>query len=108
MITLVRSNLESILWACQRFDVERLWIFGSALRDDWIEGRSDVDFVAEFGKSDLSLFRQHMGLIVQLQDILGIDVDVIDSRSMKKVEFIEEVRRTRELLYERSHRAISA
>ena len=108
MIELITNNLDEIRSACRKFDVDALWVFGSAVRDDWVEGKSDVDFIAQFGESDRSLFRQHMGFIVHLEDILGVSIDVVDSRSIKKADFRREVERTKELLYEHTHHAVPA
>lgn len=106
MIDLVTNNLTAIRAACEEYDVDVLWVFGSAVRDDWVEGKSDVDFIAKFGESERSLFRQHMGFIGRLQDILGVRVDVVDSRSISKPWLKEEVERTRELIFDRSKQTV--
>ena len=108
MIRLVTDNLREIRAACDEYDVDRLWVFGSAVRDDWNAEKSDVDFIAKFGESERSLFRQHMGLIGQLEDILGVPVHVVDSRSINRPDFRLEVERTKELLHEQSRHAILA
>lgn len=108
MIDLVSQNLKEIRATCELHGVEALWVFGSAVRDDWEPGRSDIDFVAAFGESDHSLFGQHMGLIVHLEEILGVIVQVVDARAIQRADFRNEVEHTRELLYERTLHAISA
>ena len=108
MIDLVTNNLDAIRKACEDHDVEVLWVFGSAVNGNWIEGKSDVDFLAEFGPSELNLFRQHMGLIARLEDILSVRIDVIDVESITKPYFRDEVERTRVLLYERAGHTVTA
>ena len=108
MIDIVTNNLQAIRAACDEYDVELLWVFGSGVRADWVEGNSDVDFIAKFGKSERTLFRQHMGFIVRLTDILGTNVDVVDSRSIRRDDFRDEIARTKELIYERARRMIPA
>lgn len=108
MIELLTDNLQEIRAACDEYDVVRLWVFGSAVRDDWSVETSDVDFIATFGESERSIFRQHMGFIVRLEDILGVPVQVVDSRSINRPDFRLEVERTKELLYEQSRHAILA
>jgi predicted nucleotidyltransferase len=88
--------------------VDTLWVFGSAVTGGWVEGKSDVDFLAEFAPSELSIFHQHMGLIVRLEDILHVRIDVVDAESISKPYFREEVGRTRVLLYERLARETNA
>lgn len=108
MIDLITNNLKEIRSACRKFDVDTLWVFGSAVRDDWDVSKSDIDFIASFGQSDRSLFRQHMGFIGELQDILAVRVDVVDERSISRASLRDEVDRTRELIYARSHQPVSA
>ncbi len=108
MIELITNNLNAIRKACEDHDVDTLWVFGSAANGDWVEGKSDVDFIAQFGSSDLTIFRQHMGLIVRLEDILGLKVDVVDAESITRPYFRDEVEQTRVLLYERAGHTITA
>jgi predicted nucleotidyltransferase len=108
MIGPVTNNLDAIRKACEDHDVDTLWVFGSAVTGGWVEGKSDVNFLAEFGPSKLSIFRQHMGLIVRLEDVLGVRIDVVDVESITKPYFREEVERTKMLLYERLARETNA
>jgi predicted nucleotidyltransferase len=108
MIDLVTDNLDAIRNACEDHDVNTLWVFGSVVNGEWKQGHSDVDVIAGFGPHDVTLFRQHMGLIVQLEDILGVRVDVVDVESIEKRHFRAEVEGTRVLLYERSRQTVSA
>lgn len=108
MIDLVSQHLNEIRAACELHGVDSLWVFVSAVRDDWDPQRSDIDFVASFGESDQSHFRQHMGLIVSLEQVLGVEVQVVDARAIRRPDFRNEVTLTRELLYERTLHAVSA
>jgi len=47
-IVLHRDALNAL---CRRFPVRRLDLIGSAARDDFDPGRSDVDFPAEFDRA---------------------------------------------------------
>jgi uncharacterized protein len=49
MSALIDEKLEQIAAACQRYGIERLFFFGSALREDFSPGESDIDLLAEFG-----------------------------------------------------------
>lgn len=46
--TLLASQLDAIALACQRHHVARMHLFGSAVRDDFQPGRSDLDLLVEF------------------------------------------------------------
>ena len=45
MVRKLDDRLDAIRAACERFHVVRLDVFGSALRDGFEPGRSDVDLV---------------------------------------------------------------
>jgi len=44
----VTERLPAIRAACEQFRVERLWMYGSAVRSDYVRGRSDLDFMVVF------------------------------------------------------------
>ena len=45
---LIDEKLEEIAAACQQYGIERLFVFGSALREDFRPGESDIDLLVEF------------------------------------------------------------
>ena len=61
------STLES------RFGVRTLSLFGSTSRDER-STESDVDLLADFGEPPT--FRQYMGALLYLEDLLGCKVDL--------------------------------
>lgn len=63
----------------RKFGVKRLGVFGSFARGDQTTG-SDIDFLVEFEKET---FDAYMGLCFFLEDLLGIDVDLVVSRAVK-------------------------
>jgi hypothetical protein len=54
MSVLIDEKLEEIAAACQRYGIERLFVFGSALRDDFRPGESDIDLLVEFGPLEIT------------------------------------------------------
>ena len=49
MVDMLDSKREAIAQLCVRYGVSRLEVFGSALRDDFRPGESDVDLLVELG-----------------------------------------------------------
>ena len=41
MIPQLERNRQAVIWACERFGVKRLYVFGSSLREDHQLGDSD-------------------------------------------------------------------
>jgi len=73
----------------RRFKAEILGIFGSYSRGE-ASGKSDIDLLVHF-KKGASLFGW-AGLVNYLEDMLGVSVDVVPEKSLKK-ELKEQVYR---------------
>ena len=69
---------------------------------DLVTKNSDVDFLVEFGESERTLFRQYMGFIGALEDILGVFAHVTESQTIKKPHLKLELDRTKLLIYEKA------
>ncbi|HEX72056.1 MAG TPA: nucleotidyltransferase [Candidatus Hydrogenedentes bacterium] len=82
MITreLLAEKREAILKAARRRGARSVRVFGSVARGDANE-TSDVDFVVCF-EPGRSLF-DHGGLVMDLRDLLGESVDVVDEADMR-------------------------
>lgn len=82
--TKIPLPLEAIAEICRRYQVERLDVFGSVLRDDFHPG-SDVDFTVVFRDDDAGPW---MGKFLDLQEdlerLLGRKVDIVDRRGIEK------------------------
>jgi len=47
MVRVLEDKQQAIAQACRRFGVARMYVFGSALRDDFSPGTSDIDLLVE-------------------------------------------------------------
>ena len=70
----IRRHRDAILEIASRYGAHDVRIFGSVARGDSTES-SDLDLLVRFDPSR-SLF-DHGGLLMDLQDLLGVKVDVI-------------------------------
>jgi uncharacterized protein len=84
-MTITRQDLqqrrEAILEIARRHGAHDLRLFGSVARGDNTEA-SDVDVLVRFDP-DRSLF-DHGGLINDLEDLLGVKVDVVSEGGMRE------------------------
>ncbi len=80
------SRREEILAIAKRYGAHDLRIFGSVARGDQTES-SDLDLIVRF-EPGRSLF-DHGGLLMDLQELLGVKVDVIDEDGMIRLIIIE-------------------
>ena len=97
---MLESKLDAIAEACERHGVIRLDAFGSALRDEFRPGRSDVDLLVELDSMEpYARVDAYFGLLEDLRAILGEQVDLVISGAVKNPYIAREIARTKELLY---------
>jgi hypothetical protein len=77
----IHGKREAILEIARRYGAHDVRIFGSVARGDATED-SDLDIIVRFdpGRSLLD----HGGLIMDLRELLGVKVDVIDEDGMRE------------------------
>jgi uncharacterized protein len=78
---LIISKREEILSIAAQYDAANVRIFGSVARGD-DRPESDVDFLVDVQRQ-WSLF-DHIGLIQDLEDLLGRKVDLIPTHSIRE------------------------
>ena len=78
---LIRHRREAIVEIARRYGAHDIRVFGSVARGDATEA-SDLDLIVRFdpGRSLLD----HGGLVMDLRELLGIRVDVIDEDGMRE------------------------
>ncbi|HOC70682.1 MAG TPA: nucleotidyltransferase family protein [Candidatus Hydrogenedentes bacterium] len=76
----IQAKRREILEIARRYGAHDMRIFGSVARGDQTEN-SDLDLVVRFDPGR-TLFDQG-GFLMELQDLLGIKVDVISERGMR-------------------------
>jgi predicted nucleotidyltransferase len=100
MISMLVDKMDAIRQACKHFNVVRLDIFGSALREDFEPDRSDIDFLVDFGP--LPPFDKpdaYFGLLNELRTILGTEVDLVMVGALKNRYILDDVNRSKQQLY---------
>ncbi len=76
-------ELDAIRFFCQRWKIQELALFGSALRKDF-GSDSDIDLLVSFDEdADWSLL-EHVQMQFELQEMLGRDVDLVNKRALKR------------------------
>ncbi|MCP9795425.1 nucleotidyltransferase domain-containing protein [Synechococcus lacustris L1E-Slac] len=100
MSMLSHEKREEIAAACQKYGIERLFVFGSALRDDFRPGESDIDLLVEFGPLDITKrFHAYLDARDAFRKILRVEVDLVMSGAVKNKIIAGEIDRTKKLLY---------
>ena len=100
MVAALESKRDAIAGLCRKYGVVRMDVFGSALRDDYRDGESDVDLLADFGSMDpFELLDAYFDLLDELRALLGTKVDLVMSDAIKNRYIRAEVDRTKQVLY---------
>jgi len=99
MVPQLEENRQAVIRACERFGVERLYVFGSALREDYQPGDSDIDLLVEFAPDEsYALVDAYFGLLDELRALLG-EVDLVMVGAVKNPYMARAIDREKQLLY---------
>ena len=100
MIAVVEDKREAIAALCRKYGVVRLFVFGSALRDDFRPGESDVDLLVEFGPmGGHAKAHAYFDLLDELSALLGTSVDLVMAGAVKNRYIARDIERTKRELY---------
>ena len=87
MDAVAKLDLDAIAGACQRYGVQRLRIFGSALTERFDPEASDLDFLVDFALGSTNLFHDYFDLKFELERITGQPVDLVDASAVRNPYF---------------------
>ena len=94
------AKRELINDACRRCGVTRMHVFGSALRQDFRPGESDIDLLVEFSPmKPADLADAYFNLLEDLGSILNAPVDLVMSDAVKNPYIAADIDRTKQLYY---------
>ena len=100
MTEVLVSKLGAIAELCVRHRVARLDAFGSALRDDFRQGESDLDLLVEFAVMEpYARVDAYFGMRDELRVLLGSEIDLVMAGAVKNPYIARDIERTRRQLY---------
>lgn len=97
---LITDNLQHIIALCKKYKVKSLYVFGSILTSRFNEN-SDVDFSATFYPEEDPLVagENRIDFYMDLTELIGRKIDLVDEDYLKNPYFIEELNETKQLIY---------
>ena len=96
----VDEQQDEIAAACRQYGIERLFVFGSAIREDFRPGESDIDLLVEFGPIDVTKkFHVYLDAREAFRRIFNADVDLVMRGAVKNKVVAKEIDRTKKLIY---------
>jgi predicted nucleotidyltransferase len=85
---------------CQRYQIRRLEVFGSAARgDDFDAEHSDADFLVEFSKEAPADLHRFFGIKSELESLLGRGVDLIEPGAVRNPFVLDSINQHHEATY---------
>jgi predicted nucleotidyltransferase len=100
MIQLIEKNELQLFEVCQKYSVEKLYLFGSAVTDQFTDS-SDIDLAVVF-KNTLSPIERgeaYFELLEALENLFNRKVDLVSYEVVKNPIFKEELDKTKLTLY---------
>lgn len=100
MVAVITNKRDAIAAACARHGVASLYVFGSALRDDFRPEGSDIDLLVEFASTDpFTKADAYFELLDELRAILGVKIDLVMAGAVKNRYIARDIELTKQLLY---------
>ena len=97
----IESHKEQFRQLCMKYGVSSLYGFGSAVRDDFILGKSDIDLYVEIdNENPIDKGNALMGFWSELQEFFKIRVDLLTANSVKNPYLKNSIETTKILLYD--------
>lgn len=97
---LVYDNIANIFALCQKYGVKNMYLFGSILTSKFND-KSDIDFLVNFNPENdpLKAGDNFINLYLDLQELLGRNVDLVDESFIRNPYFKEELEETKFQIY---------
>lgn len=98
-MNLVELNIEKIKNLCMKHKVNKLFVFGSVLKDTFTN-ESDIDLVVDFEKLDLSDYADnYFDLKDQLELIFNRPVDLLEEKGIRNPFLRKQIDNEKQLIY---------
>ena len=100
MNSIIENNLIAINKLCKENRVEKLYVFGSVLNENFNEN-SDIDFIVEFNNKIplLEYGDNYFELLFAFEDLFIKKIDLITEKSLRNPYFISELNSTKQIVY---------
>src|SRR5690606_6533817 len=100
MNPLINDNIDRIKALCRQHKVDKIYVFGSVLTDDF-SPHSDVDFLVNFFSFGTNgTFYNYFDFKESLEKLLKPRVDLVVENTLKNPYFIKSVNENKTLIYD--------
>ena len=103
-MNIVEQNISQISKLFEQYNVENIYLFGSALTETYSQ-TSDIDFLVNFGKvKPENYFDNYIGLKLALEHIFNRSVDLVEEKTVRNPVLRRSIDRNKKLIYGRADR----
>jgi uncharacterized protein len=96
---IIDKNREDLKLLCTLYNVEKMYLFGSALNSNF-NTKSDIDLLVKFKSIELSkYFDNYMDFKERLEKLFGREVDLVEEQTLKNPILINSINKSKELIY---------
>jgi len=96
---IVDRNMEDLKKLCAMHNVEKMYLFGSALNSNFNK-KSDIDLLVKFKSIELSkYFDNYMDFKNNLEKLFGREVDLVEEQTLRNPILINSINKSKELIY---------
>ncbi len=96
---IIDNNIENLKKLCALYNVEKMYLFGSALNSHFND-KSDVDLLVKFKPIELSLyFDNYINFKEKLESLFGREVDLLEEQTLRNPILIKSINQSKELIY---------
>lgn len=91
---------EQVAELCRRAHARRLEVFGSAVRDDFSDANSDLDFLVEFEPAQPKAYAESYFVLKEgLENLFHRPVDLVTTASLKNPYLRSRIEAERQVVY---------
>jgi predicted nucleotidyltransferase len=96
---IIENNIENVKKLCTLYNVETMYLFGSALNSNF-NSNSDIDLLVKFKPIELAYyFDNYINFKENLKIVLGRNIDLVEEQSLRNPILIESIEKSKELIY---------
>ncbi len=96
---IVDQNIDDVKKLCILYNVEKMYLFGSALNSNFKQ-ESDIDLLVKFKAIELSkYFDNYMNFKENLEKLFGRQVDLVEEQTLRNPILIKSINKSKALIY---------
>lgn len=100
MLNLIENQKAQIVSLCRRYPIERLSVFGSAVRGDFVPGKSDIDFLVRITPCEPGRYVDvYFALQSDLERLLANPIDLVTESSVTNPYVLKSIREAEQEIY---------